>query len=130
MGTKAPFYLIMVPKSTTFQETCKIYHLVIKRTNYVAEMANGVSQPFNVLKSSTEIQLKGYTEKVYFAVCPLKRYEAILGKRWLSEHKTHLDCAKSKIEFRFENKKIIVIADENRHHSFVSFNSNCQRLCL
>jgi len=102
---------------------CKHHRIKFKETEELAEMANGVDQPLNELLFPASLQMKTYTEPLYFAVSPLPRYDAIIGKEWCSSHRAKIDCFSNEIEFKHKDKTHVLVADEVVGSPFVSANS-------
>ena len=102
---------------------CDFHQLQIMECKESAEMANGTEQVLEETSKPVTVQMKNYTEPLYFAVSPLKRYDAIIGKEWCGAHRALIDCWRNEVRFIHKRKKYVVEADENIHSPFVSVNS-------
>lgn len=90
---------------------CEKSNIFTETTNHVARMANKSLQTLTMTKEPIEIQIKGYTEKRKFAVCPLD-YDVILGKRWTTEKKCFIDCERNIVQFRHRDNEYTIEALE------------------
>ena len=102
---------------------CETHEIKTRESKEFAEMANGIDQPLKETLCSTPVQIQEYTEHLNFAVSPLQRYDAILGKEWCSSHKTNIDCFSNEIEFKHKNRVYKITADTSVHNPFVSANA-------
>ena len=102
---------------------CDFHQLQIMECKESAEMANGTEQVLEETSKPVTVQMKNYTEPLYFAVSPMKRYDAIIGKEWCGAHRALIDCWRNEVRFIHKGKKYVVEADENIHSPFVSVNS-------
>jgi hypothetical protein len=75
------------------------------------------------------LKIEGYSESLYFAVCPLSSYDVILGKQWLSKYDPLISHKTNKITFHFGNQPIIIQADLERHKSLVSASTFARAIC-
>lgn len=105
------------------EEFCNHQNIPMKSTDHCAEMANGANQPLQELSKPIEVHPREYTEKLLFAVCPLKRYDAILGNQWLAAHNAHIFCRTNRIDFTHKEKGHSIIAGIPEHYPFVSSNT-------
>ena len=103
--------------------SCSYHEVPIKESLELGEMANGTEQTLQESKNPLTLQIKEYSEKVYFAVSPLKRYDAIIGKEWCGAHRALIDCYENKVNFKHKGLDYVVMADELVISPFVSANS-------
>ena len=72
-------------------------------------MANGNEQPSQEIEISVSLSLKVYSESIYFAVGPLIRYDAIIGKQWTASDDTQINChTNNKVKFVHRGKRHMV----------------------
>ena len=102
---------------------CDFHSIETKPTEELAEMANGVDQTLEELTRPVIVHMKSYSEPLYFAVSPLKRYDAIIGKEWCGAHKALIDCASNIVKFEHKGNKYSLVAEEPLDNPFVSANS-------
>ena len=86
-------------------------------------MANGMNQALQETSRPVIVKVKDYSEPLYFAVGPLKRYDAIIRKEWCEAHDAIIDCRKNQVAFKHKGKDYLVSADEPLHSPFVSANT-------
>lgn len=67
-------------------------------------------------------QIGGYSEKLCFAVSPL-RHQQILGKQWLASLRADLDCSTNKVVVKHRYKEYRFFADEPKESEQVSVKS-------
>ena len=102
---------------------CDYHQITIMDSGERAEMANGSEEPLQETATPIIVQLKNYSEPVYFAVSPLKRYDAIIGKEWCGAHKALIDCFNNRVNFKYKGKEYSIEADEPVESPFVSANT-------
>ena len=101
---------------------CHKHKIATQTTTHTASMANQVTQSLRVTTEPINVQIKGYTESMRFAVSPLS-YDLILGKQWTYRHRALIDCYNNIITFRHKDETLSIIADEPSTSSLVSVNN-------
>ena len=102
---------------------CQKHKIGYQDTTHIAEMANGSEQSLQELSRPLVMSLNGYSRKVHFAVSPLKRYDAILGKQWTAAHDFQINCRTNEVKFSYRKKVHTLFADEPQPSSLVSANA-------
>ena len=102
---------------------CEHHEIKTQESKEFAEMANGIDQPLQELPYPVSVQVNEYTEALCFAVSPLQRYDAIIGKEWCSSHSAIIDCYSNTIKIKHKDKTYAFQAEENVHTPFISANS-------
>ena len=102
---------------------CQHHGIRVNDCQELGEMANGVEQTLLETRFPLVLHLKDYSERVHFAVSPLKRYDAIIGKEWCSSHRAEIKTYENRVDFVHKGSKHVIIADENIGSPFVSANT-------
>jgi hypothetical protein len=64
-------------------------------------MANGAVQTTNLQVSDVDVRVQSYRDTLSFTVTPIKGYDAIFGKPWLTAHNPVIDWSSNTITFPF-----------------------------
>ena len=102
---------------------CDHHQISTIESNEFAEMANGADQDLKETSKPLTMHMKKYSERLHFAVSPLKRYDAIIGKEWCGAHRAVIDCHDNLVRFCHKGVTHEIEADEPLESPFVSANS-------
>jgi hypothetical protein len=85
-------------------------------------MANGAVQTTNLQVSHVDVRVQGYRDTLSFTVTPIKGYDVIFGKPWLTAHNPVIDWSSNTITSPFH-----LTGDLAPNPKFVSKSSRLKR---
>lgn len=104
------------------EEFCCSSGVATRTTERFAEIANRNEQVLSETVDPIEIQVKGYTERLRFAVFPLK-HKIILGKQWLASHRGKIDYFLNVVSILYRQRKHTSLANEPQDSELISLNA-------
>lgn len=104
------------------KDFCDTQDIHYSQSDFSATMANKETQKLHRTDYPLSLQIKGYTESLLLAVCPLN-HDVILGMNWNNDHKTKIDLETNTVTFEYQQKWHRVVATQKEQFPIISLNT-------